>query len=100
MVGHSGNFDATKKALECLDSELEKLFEQAVTKMDGTMYITSDHGNAEVMYDNESRQPATSHTTSPVPFMMLKKTLANKPHTLPLSGLKDIASFIIKNIKD
>mgnify|MGYP001599347785 CR=1 FL=1 len=68
--------------------------------MDGTIYITSDHGNAEVMYDKKSGQPATSHTTNPVPFMMLRKSLANKPDTLPLGGLKDIASFIIKNIKD
>src|SRR5579862_7301918 len=46
MVGHSGDFDATVKAVECLDKQLQKLYEMIVQKMNGTLYITADHGKA------------------------------------------------------
>ena len=99
MVGHSGNFGATIKAVECLDKELGILYNQIVEKMGGTMYVTADHGNAEDMYDEEAHQPRTAHTTNPVPFIMLRTDLKGKgEEKLPLTQLSDIAPFILKNM--
>lgn len=97
MVGHSGNLDATIAAIECLDTELNKLYQQAVIQQNGTIYITADHGNAETMFDELSNQNCTSHTSNPVPFYMLTKK--GKPKLdVKLEGLADIAGLILKNI--
>ncbi len=98
MVGHSGNMKATVKAIECLDYQLGKLYDQIINKMNGTMYITADHGNAEDMYDEKIHQPKTSHTTNPVPFIMIRQDLQGKSETLPLTQLADIAPFILTNL--
>jgi 2,3-bisphosphoglycerate-independent phosphoglycerate mutase len=100
MVGHSGDFDATVKAVECLDKQLGILYELLVQKMNGTLYITADHGKAEQMYDERTGQPFTAHTSNPVPFVMLQKGLEGDNQTLPLSGLADIAPFIVDNIQN
>jgi 2,3-bisphosphoglycerate-independent phosphoglycerate mutase len=99
MVGHSGDFEATVKAVECLDRELQKLYEMVVHQMNGTMYVTADHGNAELMFDEETLQPKTSHTLNPVPFLILRKGLEHRNLQLPLTGLADIAPFILKELK-
>jgi 2,3-bisphosphoglycerate-independent phosphoglycerate mutase len=98
MVGHSGNFEATKKAITVLDHELGLLYQKIVHTMKGTLYITADHGNAEQMFDEHTQQPKTSHTTNPVPFLMLRDDLAGKAIKLPLHELADIAPFILKEM--
>ena len=98
MVGHSGNFGATINALEFIDKQLGVLYEEIVEKMDGTLYITADHGKAEDMFDEKIGQPHTAHTNNPVPFIMLKKGMENG-QILPLHELSDIAPFILKNMK-
>lgn len=95
MIGHSGNLDATIAAVECLDTELGKLYEEVVIKQHGTMYITADHGNAELMHDTKTNQSCTSHTNNPVPFYMLSQ---NKKQDLDLQSLADVAPFILKNM--
>lgn len=93
MVGHSGNFDATVKAIECLDKQLRELYEEVVIKRNGTLYITADHGNAE-----DKKDSSTMHTTNPVPFIMVRQDLKDKNIKLPLKELADIKDFILKNI--
>jgi 2,3-bisphosphoglycerate-independent phosphoglycerate mutase len=95
MVGHSGNFEATVKAVECLDSELKKLYEEIVVKNNGTLIITADHGNAEEKYDPQTGQPRTAHTTNPVPFIFIKKGLEHKASPLPQGSIATIAPFIL-----
>jgi len=99
MVGHTGNFKATVSAVECLDEQLKILHKEIVEEREGTLYITSDHGKAEEMFDTTTKQPKTSHTANPVPFIVAKKSLYQKDTELPLSELADIAPFIIKNFK-
>ena len=70
MVGHTGEMDATVKAVEAVDDCLGYLFE-ATAKVGGTMLITADHGNAEVMSD-EQGNPWTAHTTNQVPFIFVE----------------------------
>ena len=98
MVGHSGNFGATIKAIECLDEQLQQLYEQVISVMDGTMYIAADHGNAELMYDEKTQQPHTAHTINPVPFIMIRQDIKKSREQLPLKQLADIAPFILKNM--
>lgn len=95
MIGHSGNLEATIAAIECLDRELGKLYEEVVMQGNGTIYITADHGNAEVMHDTKTAQPCTSHTNNPVPFYMLKQS---DKEELFLTSLADVAPFILKNM--
>jgi len=98
MVGHSGDFDATIKAVECLDRQLGVLYDEIVEKMNGILYITADHGNAEDMFDEATGQPRTAHTSNPVPFIMITKNFEGNGATLPLTELSDIAPFILRNM--
>jgi 2,3-bisphosphoglycerate-independent phosphoglycerate mutase len=98
MVGHSGDFTATVKAIECLDKQLGKLYNTIVKKHHGTLYITGDHGKAEEMFDEKTGQPKTAHTTNPVYFLMLQKGLEHKKLSNSLRGLSNKAPFILKNM--
>ena len=68
MVGHTGNLDATMKAVTTVDVCLERLYEVAEDNF-YTMIILADHGNADIMLD-EFGNPVTTHTTSKVPFII------------------------------
>jgi 2,3-bisphosphoglycerate-independent phosphoglycerate mutase len=68
MVGHSGNFDAAVKAIEFVDDCLARLL-VSIEKSGGEMLVTADHGNAEMMFNKETGQPHTAHTSNPVPFV-------------------------------
>jgi 2,3-bisphosphoglycerate-independent phosphoglycerate mutase len=70
MVGHSGLIEATVKAVETVDACLGRLAE-AVERAGGTLVVTADHGNAEMMRDPETGEPHTAHTLNPVPFVIV-----------------------------
>jgi 2,3-bisphosphoglycerate-independent phosphoglycerate mutase len=70
MVGHTGRIDAAVKAVETVDTCLGRLAE-AVEQAGGTLVITADHGNAEMMRDPETGEPHTAHTLNPVPFVVV-----------------------------
>jgi 2,3-bisphosphoglycerate-independent phosphoglycerate mutase len=70
MVGHTGRIDAATKAVETIDFCLGRLCE-AVEQAGGTLVITADHGNAEMMRDRETGEPHTAHTLNPVPFIVV-----------------------------
>ncbi len=68
MVGHTGNFKATVKAIEYLDQYVGQV-KEAVLKAGGEMLITADHGNAEKMTNLETCQAHTAHTSNVVPLI-------------------------------
>lgn len=68
MIGHTGNFSATMKAIETIDQCLARIIETLHT-VGGEAVITADHGNAECMFDNKTKQPHTAHTTNLVPVI-------------------------------
>jgi 2,3-bisphosphoglycerate-independent phosphoglycerate mutase len=70
MVGHTGRIEAATKAVETIDACLGRLSE-AVEQAGGTLVITADHGNAEMMRDPETGEPHTAHTLNPVPFVVV-----------------------------
>jgi 2,3-bisphosphoglycerate-independent phosphoglycerate mutase len=70
MVGHTGDIAAAKKAVETVDACLGRLA-QAVEAAGGTLVVTADHGNAEMMRDPETGEPHTAHTLNPVPLLVV-----------------------------
>jgi 2,3-bisphosphoglycerate-independent phosphoglycerate mutase len=70
MVGHTGRLDAAITAVETIDLCLGRLA-SAVAKAGGTLVVTADHGNAEMMHDPETGGPHTAHTLNPVPFLIV-----------------------------
>ena len=95
MIGHSADYEATKRAMEAVDVELKRLAAE-VDKLGGCLIITADHGNAEELLD-ENGQPKTAHTTNKVPFIIHDKTKNRALYGLnrvPNPGLSNIASTI------
>jgi len=70
MVGHSGSLPATIKACETVDQCLSSVV-RAAADAGARLLVTADHGNCELMIDPASGGPHTSHTTSPVPLVVL-----------------------------
>ena len=92
MVGHTGVLEAAKKAIEAVDTCLGKVVDK-VLELDGTVFITADHGNAEVMIDYSNGKPFTAHTTDPVPFVWVSNHTEGK--TLKNGKLADIAPTML-----
>ena len=69
MVGHTGSYEAAVMAVETVDDCLSKLV-PAMLESGGACLITSDHGNAEQMFDEKFETPHTAHTTNPVPVIL------------------------------
>jgi len=90
MVGHTGDFDATVKAIESVDQCLGHIY-KAVMETGSEMLITADHGNAEQMFDFETGQPHTAHTINPVPFLYIGRPAA----LAPSGALEDIAPTML-----
>jgi len=74
MVGHSGKLEPTIKAVEATDECLGRVVEAILAK-GGVACITADHGNADLVLDDNDR-PFTAHTTNPVPFIVTKQGIA------------------------
>jgi 2,3-bisphosphoglycerate-independent phosphoglycerate mutase len=70
MVGHTGILSAAIEAVETIDAALGRL-ETAIRKMGGTMLVTADHGNCEMMTDPETGEPYTQHTVGKVPAVLV-----------------------------
>ena len=70
MVGHTGSLDAAIKACEATDLCLGDIYRE-LKNLGGTLLLTSDHGNCEIMYDTKNKSPHTSHTLNPVPFTVV-----------------------------
>ncbi len=70
MLGHTGNFKATVRAIETIDDCLGKVV-SALNDVNGEALITADHGNAELMFDEKTSQPHTAHTSELVPLVYI-----------------------------
>ena len=97
MVGHSGRLDAATKACEVVDKCVGHVYRE-ITRVSGTLILTADHGNCEIMYDPTKKSPHTAHTLSKVPFTVIGVKGLSKVRN---GGLSDIAPTVldILNIK-
>ncbi len=92
LVGHSGNLEASIKAVESIDECLGKLHEQAM-KYGYTMLVTGDHGNCDEMkYPDGSQKPA--HSMNPVMFLACDPE--EKIKSVHDGGLADVAPTVLK----
>ena len=103
MVGHTGVIEAATKACKVVDECVGKIAD-ACKEKGITMLLTADHGNAEVMVDEETGKPQTAHTTNEVPFVIINgpKDISLKedgalcnvaPTVLELMGIKKPAEM-------
>lgn len=76
MVGHTGDLDATVKAINIVDLCLGKLLQAAEDNF-YKVIILADHGNADMMLD-ENNEPVKTHTCSKVPFIICDKSVKLK----------------------
>ena len=91
MVGHTGDVQAARKAVETVDQAVKELT-HAIEAVGGAMIITADHGNCEVMWDKAAGSPHTAHTTNLVPIIFV----GDKKYTTLEDGiLADLAPSLL-----
>lgn len=93
MVGHTGSFEATAKALEIMDSCIGKIMPKVLNE-GGAIIITSDHGNAEEKLYKHTGEIKTKHSTNPVPFYLICEKSKKKT---PATAEEIIAEY--RNVK-
>jgi len=81
MLGHTGDFKATVRGNEILDS-LTKDIVQATLEMGGVAIVTADHGNCETMINRVTKEIDIAHTNNPVPLIIVTE----KEEILPKQG--------------
>ncbi|MDA3815024.1 MAG: 2,3-bisphosphoglycerate-independent phosphoglycerate mutase [Patescibacteria group bacterium] len=100
MVGHTGNVQATIKAVEIIDDCLKKIIATVLEK-NGCLLITADHGNAEEMIDLRTGEKITEHSNNPVPCWLVtpenkrKRPLPIEPEIENGGMLCDLAPTIL-----
>jgi 2,3-bisphosphoglycerate-independent phosphoglycerate mutase len=93
MVGHSGMMEPTIRAVETVDTQVGRIY-QAIKQHGGSLLVTADHGNAEMLIDPATGGPHTAHTTNPVPFLYITEA-GNKPTLRQGGSLRDISPTIL-----
>ena len=91
MVGHTGDMNATIKAVETVDNCIGKIYNKLQEK-NGTLILTADHGNSDYMLDDQN-QVVTSHSVYPVPFL-----ITTNDYKLKNGKLADIAPTLLSLI--
>ena len=90
MVGHTGKMDAAARAIEAVDQALGRII-SALEKCGGEMLVTADHGNAELMLNNQTGQAHTAHTTNLVPLIYCGRPAQMAEH----GALSDLAPSML-----
>ena len=97
MVGHSGKIEPTIRAVETVDTELGRIY-TAIKQRGGSLLVTADHGNAELLIDPLTGGPHTAHTTNPVPFLYVTE-LGTEPVLRSGGSLRDISPTILRLLR-
>lgn len=93
MIGHTGNLEASIKAVQAVDECVGKLAKE-VLHHNGILFITADHGNVEEVINAQTGDIDTEHSTNPVPFIIVSnKNLGSKK--LPKGVLGHVAPTIL-----
>jgi 2,3-bisphosphoglycerate-independent phosphoglycerate mutase len=91
MVGHTGIWQAAIKAVETVDTCVNKIV-TAGLKNGYTIFLTADHGNSDYMI-NEDGSPNTAHTLNPVPYFIIDSNWQGK---VKHGKLGDVAPTILR----
>ncbi len=76
-LAHTGNYNAIVEGIKIVDQQLAKIYEVA-KKLKATLFITSDHGNAERLFDPLTGEKDTYHNANPVPFYIVDENFRLK----------------------
>lgn len=95
MVGHTGNILATIKACEEVDSCFGEISKKVLSQ-NGALILTADHGNAEEMINEQTKEMDTYHSSNPVPITIGCSDYNNNPQVLGAGILADVAPTILK----
>ena len=106
MVGHTGNLQKTIEAIEILDNLIGEIVD-TILSYDGVALITSDHGNAEEMYNLQTGEINKEHTNNSVPLFIIGQEYAGKSvitglsgtdlsHITPVGVLSDVTPTVLK----
>jgi len=82
-----------RSSVETVDACLGRIY-QSIRQQGGSLLITADHGNAEMMVDPVTGGPHTAHTTNPVPFILVSED-AKKYSLHPDGSLRDISPTLL-----
>jgi 2,3-bisphosphoglycerate-independent phosphoglycerate mutase len=100
-IGHTANFDAGMAAVRVLDAQIARVV-KAAENPDTLLFITADHGNIEVMIDEQTGMPESSHDPSPVPLYLVIQDLKGRKFinggdltSETLGSLADVAPTIL-----
>ncbi|OGK40623.1 phosphoglycerate mutase (2,3-diphosphoglycerate-independent) [Candidatus Roizmanbacteria bacterium RIFCSPLOWO2_01_FULL_37_12] len=94
MVGHTGNIEATIKAIKTVNECMEKIVQES-ERLDYNILITADHGNAEQKINPVTGEISTEHTDNPVPFIAIGNKFHGRFIKLQTGILADIAPTIL-----
>lgn len=94
MVGHTGNITPAVKACEVVDECIGKIANH-ISAYEGVLLITADHGNVEEMINVKTGEIDTEHSTNPVPFIAVSKSLLGKSQMLRTGILADVAPTVL-----
>ena len=105
MVGHTGNYDATVRAVQAVDEQLGRLCD-AMLAVGGKVVITADHGNAEGLINYVTGEIDKEHSAEPVPLMLVdddrKREKTEEEHMMaqqnitPVGLLADVAPTVLE----
>jgi len=95
MLAHTGNFKACVKGIEVVDKQLKRIYSE-INRRGGTLVVTADHGNAEIMKDGGGLIE-THHNANPVPFYLIGKAFRHRLRLLKKHGnLSQVAPTLLK----
>ena len=90
MVGHTGDLEAAIKAVETVDAAVGEAV-SAISAARGAMIVTADHGNCEIMWDDEAQSPHTAHSYNLVPAYLITA----QDYGICNGGLSDLAPTLL-----
>ncbi len=94
MVGHTGDFEAARRAIEIVDENVGNIVKRLL-ELDAHIFITADHGNSEQMVDYETEMVKTSHSVNPVEMIYVANDSPGK-RLIERGKLSDIAPTALK----
>ena len=99
MVGHTGNKEASIKAIQCLDKCLEQII-PVILRKNGCLLITADHGNVEELINLKTGEKDTEHSSNPVPLWYVtpdnhREKTADELIATPQGLLCDVAPTVL-----
>lgn len=97
MIAHTGNYEATIKAIEVVDEQIGKIM-KPLFERNGILMITSDHGNAERIFNPATGEPETQHDLSPVPIHLVAREYFKPKEPIEINQAEKITAGILADV--